>query len=225
MNRKYHYVYRITNTKLNKHYYGVRSSKLEPSKDLGFKYFSSSSDIEFRDDQKNNPQDYKYIIVSEFDSREEALELEIKLHSKFNVSVNESFYNKARQTSTGFNWNGPFTEHIREKIRNSKLGNKYCLGNKLSKKHKANIREGIKRADYRPSAEFKEYLKEVNTGVKVYHDPNTKENRRFKNVNDVPIGWVKGQSHTKTAQCPHCNKIGNKAAMYRWHFDNCKKKQ
>ena len=64
MNKKYHYVYRITNIKLNKHYYGLRSSKLEPSKDLGFKYFSSSSDREFIDDQTNNPQDYKYIIVS-----------------------------------------------------------------------------------------------------------------------------------------------------------------
>lgn len=102
MNKKYHYVYRITNTKLNKHYYGVRSSKLEPSKDLGIKYFSSSSDMEFREDQKNNPQDYKYIIVSEFDSREDALELEIKLHNKFNVGLNESFYNRSKQNSNGF---------------------------------------------------------------------------------------------------------------------------
>ncbi len=24
--------------------------------------------------------------------------------------------------------------------------------------------------------------------------------------------------------CPHCNKIGNKPNMQRWHFDNCKKR-
>ena len=98
----YHYVYRITNTKLNKHYYGTRTSRIKPSKDLGTKYFSSSSDIQFRDDQKNNPQNYKYTIVSEFNSREEALELEVALHIKFDVGVNESFYNKAKQTSKGF---------------------------------------------------------------------------------------------------------------------------
>lgn len=225
MNKKYHYVYRITNTRLNKHYYGVRTSKIEPSKDIGVKYFSSSSDIQFRDDQKNNPQNYKYTIVSEFDSREEALELEVKLHAKFNVGVNESFYNKARQTSTKFNWNGPYSEKTREKLRQAHLGNTYCLGNKLSEETKAKIKKAQELADYHPSDEFKEYLREVNTGVKVYHDPNTKKNRRFKNIKDVPAGWVKGESHTKTAECPHCNKIGNKAAMHRWHFDNCKKKQ
>lgn len=37
--KKFHYVYRITNTKINKHYYGVRSSNIEPYKDLGIKYF------------------------------------------------------------------------------------------------------------------------------------------------------------------------------------------
>tara|TARA_B110000090_G_scaffold201325_1_gene243260 strand:+ start:213 stop:860 length:648 start_codon:yes stop_codon:yes gene_type:complete len=102
MNKKYHYVYRITNTKINKHYYGTRSSRIEPSKDIGVKYFSSSSDVSFRDDQNNNPQNYKYTIVSEFDSRESAVELEVALHIKFDVGVNESFYNKAKQTSTGF---------------------------------------------------------------------------------------------------------------------------
>lgn len=25
-------------------------------------------------------------------------------------------------------------------------------------------------------------------------------------------------------QCPHCNKMGNKPTMKRWHFDNCKLK-
>lgn len=225
MNKKYHYVYRITNTKLNKHYYGTRSSRIEPSKDIGVKYFSSSSDIQFRDDQKNNPQNYKYIIVSEFNSREGAILLEIKLHSRFNVGANESFYNKARQTSTGFDWNGPYSEKTREKLRQAHLGNTYCLGNKLSEETKAKIKKAQQDLDYRPSEEFKEYLREVNTGVKVYHDPNTKENRRFKNIKDVPAGWVKGESHTKTAECPHCNKIGNKAAIHRWHFDNCKKKQ
>jgi hypothetical protein len=28
-----------------------------------------------------------------------------------------------------------------------------------------------------------------------------------------------------TITCPHCNKIGKRLSMYRWHFDNCKLKK
>ena len=163
MNKKYHYVYRITNTKLNKHYYGVRSSKIEPSKDLGVKYFSSSTDKEFIHDQKINPQNYKYKIVSIFYSRIEASKLEIKLHTKFNVCANESFYNKANAKSTGFDTTG--TQHTsvtKNKISNSNSGkirsksqrkniSESLTGRKLSEQHAKNMgksRKGIPRKKY-----------------------------------------------------------------------------
>ena len=60
---KKHYVYRITNKIENKHYYGCRTTKLEPKDDLGSKYFSSSRDKEFIKDQKENPYNYKYKII------------------------------------------------------------------------------------------------------------------------------------------------------------------
>lgn len=50
--KKYHYVYRITNTQTKMHYYGCRSSNVEPKLDLGVKYFSSSTDREFMLEQK-----------------------------------------------------------------------------------------------------------------------------------------------------------------------------
>lgn len=103
---KYHYTYRITNIVEHKHYYGVRSSKLHPSQDLGIKYFSSSSNKEFISEQVSNPENFKYKIIKIFETREEAIALEIKLHAKFNVGVNESFYNKAKQTSVGFDTTG-----------------------------------------------------------------------------------------------------------------------
>lgn len=102
----YHYVYRITNIVVNKHYYGKRSSKLLPELDLGVRYFSSSSDREFIQDQKTNPQNYRYKIVSIYNSSAKALEKEIKLHHKFNVASSYKFYNKAIQTSTGFTMHG-----------------------------------------------------------------------------------------------------------------------
>ena len=102
----YHYAYRITNTLECKHYYGSRTSKIHPSKDLGKKYFSSSKDKEFKKDQKENPQNYKYKVIRLFDTREGAVSFEIRLHNKFDVGVNESFYNKAKQTSVGWDTTG-----------------------------------------------------------------------------------------------------------------------
>lgn len=233
---KFHYVYRITNARLNKHYYGTRSSNVEPSKGLGVIYFSSSSDCNFINDQKTNPQDYKYVIVSIFNSRKAAIELEIKLHTKFNVGVNTSFYNRAKQTSIFYDKTGiPLSSNHKDKMSKKLKGRVFSketlermrlaqLGNKLSEETKAKIKKKQQEFNYKPSEEFKEYLRELNTGVNVYHDPNTKENRRFNNIDEVPIGWIKGQSIIKISECPHCNKIGNKAAMSRWHFDNCKKK-
>jgi len=151
--KKFHYVYRITNTKLNKHYYGVRSSKVEPPKDLGFKYFSSSSDQEFIKDQRINPQDYKYAIVKVCGTREEASHLEIKLHDKFNVDLNESFYNKTKANTIGFSNAGKYHSDItKNKISMSNLGktrdehqrknmSDSLLGRKLSLQHSKKIGE------------------------------------------------------------------------------------
>jgi hypothetical protein len=105
-NTIYHYVYRITNLVEKKHYYGKRSSKCDPKKDLGVKYFSSSTDKEFREDQKLNPQNYRYKIVARFNTSSKAITRESKLHSIFNVGVNPSFYNKVKQKSTWFDSTG-----------------------------------------------------------------------------------------------------------------------
>ena len=105
----YHYVYRITNILVKKHYYGKRTSKIPPEADLGIKYFSSSLDKSFIADQKANPQNYKYKIVGTFLTAEKALEKEIRLHNKFNVGSSPHFYNKAKQTSTGFDRTGLIT--------------------------------------------------------------------------------------------------------------------
>ena len=104
---EYHYVYRITNTIKKLHYYGSRTSKdCLPKDDLGIKYFSSSADKKFIFDQKNNPHDYKYKVVKILPTRKQANELEIKLHNKFNVDINESFFNKAKQPAVDFSVQG-----------------------------------------------------------------------------------------------------------------------
>ena len=104
---KYHYTYRITNKLLNKHYYGVRTSTNKPPKeDIGIYYFSSSRDLGFIKDQKDNTQNYKYKVIMINNTRMAAENMETKLHNKFDVGINENFYNQAKQTSTGFDRTG-----------------------------------------------------------------------------------------------------------------------
>lgn len=106
--RKYHYTYRITNIKERMYYYGVRSCDCLPKEDIGVKYFSSSKK-EFIQDQKENPQNYKYKIVKMFDTRVEAVEHEIFLHKKFDVKLHQKFYNETNQTSINFDTTGKVT--------------------------------------------------------------------------------------------------------------------
>lgn len=119
----YHYVYRITNLVEKKHYYGKRSSKCDPKLDLGVKYFSSSTDKEFRVDQKNNPQNYRYKIIGLFTTNELAFSREIKLHSKFNCAASDKFYNKANSRTSKFSILGTKSSiETRQKISKSLKG-------------------------------------------------------------------------------------------------------
>lgn len=96
----YHYVYRITNIVESKYYIGKRSSKIEPLKDLGVRYFSSSSNLDFIKDQKQNPQNYQYKIIFIFDNSKQAHKLEAKLYCKFEVDKNPHFYNIVKSSAT-----------------------------------------------------------------------------------------------------------------------------
>lgn len=110
----FHYVYRITNINTKRHYYGCRTSKVCPKLDLGVKYFSSSKDMSFLQEQKISPNDFKYKIIMCFPTRERALLFEIRLHEKFNVDKNPIFYNKSKQTTTGFNYSNEGTTFSEE---------------------------------------------------------------------------------------------------------------
>jgi hypothetical protein len=103
--KKYHYVYKLTISNPyddRKFYIGCRSCKCNPQDDV---YFSSSKEIK---KLIENNFIFNKEILSVFDTREEAIGYEILLHEKFDVSNNNSFFNKSKQTSTGFDT----TNHI-----------------------------------------------------------------------------------------------------------------
>lgn len=144
---KYHYVYRITHKICIKHYYGVRTSKnIKPYEDLGITYFSSSSDKEFLQEQKTHPENFKYKVIQIFNSREEASLWEIRLHKKFNVATNESFYNKTNALSTGFQGliNEESIDKMKHTIRNySEFRSKEVSENRKQAQNKRRLNESI----------------------------------------------------------------------------------
>jgi len=152
-----HYTYRITNIVDNKHYYGVRSS-VNPKEDLGIKYFSSSKDKNFMNEQKLYPNRFKYKIIKIFDTRKKAMQHEIILHEKMNVSKNENFYNIAKAVSSGFSLYGyNHTEEAKKKI--AKAGQRPCKSETKRKMSKANKNQ------YN-SQETRMKKAEANTGIK-----------------------------------------------------------
>ena len=106
---KYHYVYTIIEKNTNKKYIGVRSSNIHPSEDLGFHYFSSSTNNDFIYNQKINKQNYEYIVNAIFDNRDDANANEILLHELYNVAESDEYYNKSNATSTSFSTVGNVT--------------------------------------------------------------------------------------------------------------------
>jgi hypothetical protein len=151
--KKYHYTYKIINIKNKKSYIGVRSTNNIPSDDLGIKYFSSSSNLEFMQDQLENPQDYKYEILKLFVNRDLALAHEIELHEKYDVAKNDLFYNKAKQTSDKFDTSGitfNLSDEAKLKISNANKGRKFTkehienIGkSSLGRKHTEEIKKNI----------------------------------------------------------------------------------
>lgn len=103
----YHYVY-YSYEEWGRGYIGVRSCKCLPEEDHA--YFGSYYDKTFSPTEK--------IIIDKFESREQALQAEIDLHSFYQVHKNTHFANKARQTSTKFVSNGEGMRACLEKYPN-----------------------------------------------------------------------------------------------------------
>ena len=101
----YNYVYLITDLINDMFYIGAKSCNEHPSENLGIKYFSSSQNKNFIQDQKNNPENYKYEILSIHENRLNANKEEARLHELYDVRNNKKFYNKinAANSNIGFN--------------------------------------------------------------------------------------------------------------------------
>jgi len=92
-------------------YIGVRSCKGHFADDL--KYMSSSDHVHAA---IADGVMFEKIVLADWPTREDAVAHEILLHERFNVARNPKFFNRARQTSTGFAGGSPHTEESKSKI-------------------------------------------------------------------------------------------------------------
>lgn len=116
-----HYTYIIKHKNLNLKYIGVRSCECLPKDDTN--YWGSSKHL-----PKNAKETHSKRVLKTFSTRKEALEHEIYLHNKYEVATNINFYNKANQTSVGFDTTGTtlvFTELHKQRISEAMKGKKH----------------------------------------------------------------------------------------------------
>lgn len=147
-----HYTYQIHYSNGMK-YIGVRSCKCSPSDDTNYVGSSTYTD--------NNLITHKEIL-REFATREEAVLHEIELHEQHDVAKSDTFYNRSKQTSTGFDTTGlsmTLTEEHKQKIADALTGKKRpaYIGENLSKQ-----RKGVKKAPL--SVETKLKIQQANKG-------------------------------------------------------------
>jgi hypothetical protein len=205
-----------------KEYIGTRSSH---NIDIGKGYFTSSRDKVFKERFKNYPEQFICVIEGMYETREEAVGVEIFLHNFYDVGRNPHFINKAKQTSTGFDITG--NKEIAEKIGKSKKGVKLNISEEMKMKRKVWINK--KRPDHskkmkgeknpfygkKHSDETKRKISEANKGkLKGEKNPSKRPEVKQKKIDkwkEIPI-----------ITCPHCGIKGRGGSMKRWHFKNCK---
>jgi len=100
-----HYTYMITlkePTDARRMYIGVRSCKGTPASDW---YFGSSRDLK-KWIAENGVDKIDKQVLALWSTRQEAISHEMLLHDCFDVVRNKEFWNKAKQTTTGFDRTG-----------------------------------------------------------------------------------------------------------------------
>lgn len=106
-----HYVYLLQSKVSDMNYIGVRTCKCKIGDDP---YMGSSRHMTQEDKSSCNK-----IILKRFSTRKEAVAYEVELHGLFDVARNPQFWNKAKQTVTGFDTGGRILTDDAERLRRS----------------------------------------------------------------------------------------------------------
>lgn len=237
----FHYTYQVTvsnPTDARRFYIGVRSSDVKPEDDV---YFGSCKPFK-RWQEANGTSGLVKQVLAVWPTRNDALLHEILLHDCFDVAKNPEFWNQAKQKAEKFDTAGTvqseelkLLKSLKTKGRPKSEEHKAKIGAALkgkpkSEEHKKKVSlsrigqpsplKGMSIGKGRPkSPEHKAKIGASNLGKR-----RTPEQKAL--LSALRKAEVKTKKKSLTAYenitCPHCGKIGMKANMKRYHFDNCK---
>lgn len=212
-------------------YIGVRSCEVSPEVD---NYWGSSKHI-----PENVSEVCDKFILGTFDSRVEAVEDEIKRHNINDVVVSDLFWNRAKQTSVGFDTSGTtlsaehkakikangrkgMTEEHKQKIAKALRGKvksvEHCVNLSKAKQGVPSPLKGKSIGKGRVlSKEHKQRIGLSNKGKR-----RTAEMREAQSLRQKGKAPKYSKTRYEKVECPYCSKVGAKGSMSRYHFDNCK---
>lgn len=120
------YVYKVTNIKSNMFYIGSKTSTNQNNNKIGENYFTSSTDKDFVNDFKSNPQNYKCKILRYFNDTQRCLDYEASLieRSWGNPNLlNRGYIRKSGETGhIVCNYHTKHSEETKRKIGESNKG-------------------------------------------------------------------------------------------------------
>lgn len=223
-------------------YYGVRYAKNCDPSDLFVTYFTSSKYVKNFIEKYGNPSIIVIRKTFTLEQITEAREWEHRVLRRIGVPKNQKFLNKTHNKSRPALYgddNPSKKPENREKIRLGTIKNtprgenhprvkypeKYANAIEKSKGRDNWWSRGELNAMKNPEI-IEKHLKSVKKGINHPYYKKThseifgdKSDEYRKMISDMFKGIPK-----QKVKCPHCNKIGGKNTMGRWHFDNCKEK-
>lgn len=204
----------------------------------------------WKQELKNNPNLFETQILAMYDTRKEAFDAEDKMQREVNAIESDEYINEA-YASRAFHCK-PHTEQTKSKMRESRIkflqtvDKQHWYENTAkkqretrSKKWKCAQQRDImsknisKGQNDRSDLDKSIHARKISVGWK--NRPAEKRNAYSKKRSEITSNYFKNltpeQRDTMSKQrsemfervkCPHCDKVGIKPNMKRWHFDNCK---
>ena len=192
------YVYKCINKITHEYYFGYREKnvKLNLPSHIDFPKYKTSS-------KKVRPyfEQFEWIILAEFFDSDSAYDFEqqlIKEHWNDPLLLNDN----CRTGSKRFKGKIKHSEKSLSKMKECKRGNKNPMFGKT----------GINNSLY-GKKQTEEFIKKRINGMKGHYVTDNTREKISNSLKGIPKEQIK---------CPHCNKIGGKSPMLRWHFTNCK---
>lgn len=134
------YTYIVEDTLTGKKYCGSKYGKDVTPENTTDYFGSPSKDSEYYTIIQTRSHTLVKKIINVFSTKEETIADEIRLHTLYNVAVNEEFYNRTNQQSTGFLCVGGYQLSEETKQRMSDASK----GKPKSEEHRQKIAETIK---------------------------------------------------------------------------------